>query len=197
MNTECNLTGKRGRPINDLTNQRVGQLTVIALDITKTNRSNGPYWLCQCDCGGSKSVSAGHIRRKAVKSCGCFDNPFAHIGDKHPRFLGIGELSGSHYAHIKDRAKKRSIEFNVSKEYLWALFLKQERKCALSNLELSFRTIQKIADGTASLDRIDSTKGYVEGNVQWVHKNINLMKQSFTDEYFIQLCNQVATNERH
>ena len=45
---------------------------------------------------------------------------------------------------------------------------------------------------TASVDRIDSTKGYLKGNVQWVHKSINQMKSNRTDEEFIALCKAVA-----
>jgi archaellum component FlaC len=41
---------------------------------------------------------------------------------------------------------------------------------------------------TASLDRVDSAKGYIKGNVQWVHKDINMMKQQYSQEYFIQMC---------
>lgn len=51
-------------------------------------------------------------------------------------------------------------------------------------------------DGTASLDRIDSSKGYVEGNVHWVHKDINIMKWDFPLETFIKMCKFVAENNR-
>ena len=44
---------------------------------------------------------------------------------------------------------------------------------------------------TASLDRIDSKKGYIEGNIQWVHKDINRMKWAFNEDYFIKLCNNI------
>jgi hypothetical protein len=47
---------------------------------------------------------------------------------------------------------------------------------------------------TASLDRIDSSKGYCEDNVQWVHKDINRMKNTFDQDYFISLCKLIAEN---
>jgi hypothetical protein len=34
--------------------------------------------------------------------------------------------------------------------------------------------------GTARLDMIDPAKGYVEGNVQWIHKDIQAMKGDFS-----------------
>jgi len=45
---------------------------------------------------------------------------------------------------------------------------------------------------TASLDRIDSSKGYVRGNIQWVHIAINFMKHSLPEEEFIRWCCLVA-----
>lgn len=83
-------------------------------------------------------------------------------------------------------------------KYLWELFLKQDRKCALSGVPLSFegKTMENryasTSKKTASLDRIDSTKGYIKGNVQWVHKIVNLMKQTTNQDEFIEWCRKVA-----
>jgi hypothetical protein len=49
---------------------------------------------------------------------------------------------------------------------------------------------------TASLDRIDSSKGYVIDNVQWLHRDINMMKQRFSQEYFINICKHIAENNK-
>jgi hypothetical protein len=79
----------------------------------------------------------------------------------------------------------------------WNLFLKQNRKCALSGIEIAFpkawgaRSKTQI---TASLDRVDSNKGYIIGNVQWVHKQINTMKMDMSDAEFINLCRMVTKN---
>jgi hypothetical protein len=45
---------------------------------------------------------------------------------------------------------------------------------------------------TASLDRIDSSIGYVEGNVQWIYKPLNTMKGTLSNQEFIQLCKEVT-----
>ena len=47
---------------------------------------------------------------------------------------------------------------------------------------------------TASIDRIDSNKGYIEDNVVWVHKDINIMKNKFSKEYFLMLCKKIVEN---
>lgn len=95
---------------------------------------------------------------------------------------------------IKRSAEIRDIIFNINVEYIWKLFLKQNRKCALTGMEIHFADTcrEDKYDVTASLDRIDNTKGYIENNVQWLHKDINLMKQKFTQEKFIQYCNMIS-----
>ena len=45
---------------------------------------------------------------------------------------------------------------------------------------------------TASLDRIDNSKGYHIDNVRWVLKDINMIRGSYDSEYFVKLCNLVA-----
>jgi hypothetical protein len=45
---------------------------------------------------------------------------------------------------------------------------------------------------TASLDRIDSSKGYTIDNVQWVHKTVNLMKRELNQQDFIDICNKIS-----
>jgi hypothetical protein len=77
------------------------------------------------------------------------------------------------------------------------LFLKQDRKCKLSGIEIKFHPEEKRikqSQQTASLDRIDNTKGYIEGNIQWLHKDINNMKWNFNESTFINYCCQIARN---
>jgi hypothetical protein len=43
-----------------------------------------------------------------------------------------------------------------------------------------------------NIDRIDSNQGYIEGNIQWVHKDVNIMKMKMTDEKFIGWCHIIS-----
>ena len=66
-------------------------------------------------------------------------------------------------------------------------FQEQGGKCALTGIPLTFHP-----ERTASLDRIDNELGYERGNIQWLHKDINWMKGTFSPERFIELCRLVA-----
>ena len=104
---------------------------------------------------------------------------------------GIGTMPATMFTRIKIGAKRRDLEFNLTFEYIWDLYEKQEGKCAFSGIEIGFGRIN-LKEITASLDRINSELGYLKGNVQWVHKDINYMKQTMKDDYFIDLCKKIA-----
>lgn len=93
--------------------------------------------------------------------------------------------------NLKSRGERRKeLGVSISIEYAWSVFVKQEEKCALSGVELVLSSSTK--ENTASIDRIDSNIGYHEGNIQWVHKDINTMKMALNQEYFIELCKKIA-----
>lgn len=43
---------------------------------------------------------------------------------------------------------------------------------------------------------MNTSEGYVKGNVQWVHKDINLMKNALDQEYFVNLCTKVVIKSK-
>ena len=87
------------------------------------------------------------------------------------------------------------ISNDLTKEFLYSLYLKQNKKCTITGRDIFLaKNIKEYKKNTASLDRIDSKKGYNKKNVQWVHKNINIMKWDFDIKYFIELCILVAKN---
>jgi len=179
---------------NDL-GQKFGKLTAIELEKDK-NGYNTRY-LCKCDCGNTHSVSKSHLRSGRITHCGCV----RHEGAKHQSWSGVGEISGDFwYGHVvrsADGSKGGRVkkELTLTMEQAWELFLKQDRKCALSGTKLQFPKRSKNKSWTASLDRIDSSKGYILGNVQWVHKDINIMKNRFDNQYFIEICKLVTKNK--
>lgn len=179
-----------GRRI-EMVGRKFGHLLVLE-DAGRGGTQNKLRWKCQCDCGNTHVVDGAHLRRGSISSCGC-----SKVGENNAAWTGCGDLTGSLWSMIKNganhRHRNRKIEFDVTVEYAWELFLKQGRKCALSSIPLIMNKTYG-AGHTASLDRIDSQKGYVEGNVQWVHKDINLMKNVLNQSHFIDLCRRVTNS---
>jgi hypothetical protein len=97
---------------------------------------------------------------------------------------------------IKRQSKERDIPFSVTIQYIGNLFERQKGVCALTGTVLTLKKTSTDKTQTASLDRKDSSKGYIRGNLQWVHKSINKLKSNLQQESFIYLCYQVTKHHK-
>jgi len=163
------------------------------------------YNQCICICGKIQNVLNYKLNNYLTKSCGkCTTNKSWF------KFQGIGDLSKSYFTSFKNSRKKKGIYFSeeITIEYLWDLFLKQDKKCAISNLDIILlknysnykqrkNKSNNDSDQTASIDRIDNSKGYEIGNVQWVHKDVNFMRGGMTINDFIYFCNNISENNKN
>jgi hypothetical protein len=174
--------------------KRFGRLVILERVYTDTKPTKVEY-LCECDCGNKIITNQGNLTRKrqSTKSCGCLRRDLARSRnrEKHVNWKGCGKIPGSYLSRIKSSAAKKCLEFNLDINYLSELFDNQNGKCIFTGRGISFGETNK-DERTASLDRIDSTEGYLKGNVQWVHKEINDFKSNYTDEEFINLCKEIV-----
>ena len=181
---------KNGKKWIDLTGKKLGNLTVLfKLDTNHNYKGRCAIWSCRCDCGNITNVSSENLQQNRVghtKSCGCSKNI---TGNHHPSWKGCGDISGIYWCSIKSNAKRRNLLFEIDIQFIWELFLEQNKKCALTGFDLN---ISEKPERTASLDRIDSKKGYTKDNVQWVHKDVNWMKQEYPQDRFIEICKAVS-----
>jgi hypothetical protein len=161
----------------------------IVIDNADKRPKGDDCWLCRCDCGKEKIVLGYNLRSSHSSSCGCQTLKYK---SNHPLWTGCGEIFGSYFNAIKLGAKNRELKFDITIIDIWELFLKQERKCALTGLNLLLPQTSKDTNATASLDRIDSSKGYIKNNIQWVHKDLNTMKMNLSQEQFINYCRLVV-----
>lgn len=173
----------------DFTNKKIGKLLVLERgpDRVKSDGKSQIQWKCQCECGNVVYRIPHHLTRG---NCACKDC----INEKNSKkWKLIGDLNIGVWGYLKSQAKSRKIVFKLSPKYVWELFLAQGKKCALSGLPLEFaKTKKDKTKTTASIDRIDSARGYVRGNVQWVHKDINYMKLDLNQRQFVEYCSLVA-----
>jgi hypothetical protein len=183
-------------PVRDLTGYKIGLLTVIKLTGRRT--SHGVVWLIKCECGRFLELAAGRIKgsfsknRKGPRSCGCY-----HRRSPRCEYKGIGDLTLTKFHSIKNSALKRNYVFDITLEYVWDLFLKQDKRCALSGEAIHLSRSMVKGANTASLDRIDNNYGYLVGNVQWVHVTVNYLKSSYSEKEFVSWCTKVADTQRN
>lgn len=67
-------------------------------------------------------------------------------------------------------------------EYLMKMWKSQKGRCALTKKKMSHKFHCLFA---VSIDRVESDKGYVQGNVQLVCQAVNYAKNKFTNEEFL------------
>ena len=107
----------------------------------------------------------------------------------HWNFKGYKSVTATMINGIRRHAVGRNLECPLldrsiqSYEYLHSIITTH---CPLSGVPLVFQPASRSRErGTISLDRIDSAKGYIEGNVRWVHKIVNRMRWDLTDKEFL------------
>ena len=101
----------------------------------------------------------------------------------------------SYVKRLRSSAKVRKLDFIITRDFLYSLYKKQGGYCALSGIELRWSAHTKahrLNCTTASVDRINSDRGYTEENIQWTHKHLNKMKGTLKQEEFIKYCRLVA-----
>lgn len=72
----------------------------------------------------------------------------------------------------------------MDEDFLNKLLIEQDHRCVLSGIKFD-------KDNIFSLDRIDSSKGYIKNNVQFVIIEINIMKNNFLESEFIEYCKKI------
>lgn len=177
------IISRRGGPRQaSFVGKTFGFLTVVDQDSGRIT--------CLCKCGTVESRSIYDLKRKGTRMCKvCRSDHISNLNWK-----GYEEISGDVWGRIVAGAKRRNLDLKITINDAWNLFIKQNKRCALSGLPIDFARDRRKDEITASLDRIDSSKGYIEGNVQWVHKDINRMKLDTEVNEFIKLCRMVTAN---
>jgi len=99
------------------------------------------------------------------------------------------------YQYAKYRAKIQQIPFTIPPKYLHQLFEIQEGKCALTGVPLERKAYDKGINITnISVDKIDPSLGYVEGNIQLVCYWVNVAKFNLATEEFKKWCGYVVSH---
>ena len=158
------------------------------IDGPRTSEHNCLEWFVKCDCGKNTRWIQGNELMNPNKCFECQQCAAKKRGNSIAVSNGkVGELTLTRYTHLVKSATKRHKEFNVSIEYLWNLFKSQKQICAITG-----EYIESIKE--ASLDRIDSSKDYVEGNLQWTTYIANVSKHTMTMEQLYDFCKKVLNH---
>lgn len=179
-----------GRKTKDLTNQIFGKLTVEKWLPYKSYGQTA--WECRCECGNSCVKRYCDLvtkkPRKLPHSCGCLKhpkNPKRHQKDYklacklNPRVPQTA--FEALYSKYKTSAKTRNLEFTLSFQEFTDIVSKNCHYCnappSQSRKSGRMNTDCCVYSG---IDRVDNTKGYVQGNCEPSCKQCNYAKRTLS-----------------
>lgn len=163
----------------------IGDLTIIKFD-HKDHRSRR-FFLCRCICGQEKVIQGSLITSGNTKSCGCRIRKAARLRVKPNSEAAFNLVYNSYRCH----ARNRNLEFLLSKVDFRTI---SQQKCNYCGADLS--NISKSPHNSGDfihngIDRIDSTKGYIVGNVVACCKLCNIAKMNHSITDFLQWIKRV------
>lgn len=155
---------------------------------------------CLCDCGNIDYRRLSELQKMPFKCCKHCCSKILYPEQRKQR--GLFDENGINYSwfnHLKssDNLKRggKLILFDLTMQDLYDVLVKQNFKCAYTGEPLNVLNTFKY-DSNASLDRIDSEKGYTKDNIQWVTKVVNVMKNDIPHNLFLELCTKIHNYAR-
>ena len=151
------------------------------------NIGNYKAIICKCRCGNIIRCKKTLINSGRKKSCGCMIKETEFVSKNIMRMYWMA---------VKANATNRDMNFEITPEDLEEKINRQNFKCALSGLDINLPynhddfLIHR--NWTASVDRIDSKKYYTNNNTQFVHKDINKMKNNLDEKNFVEYCRAIV-----
>ena len=158
------------------------------------------FWICGA-CDTERGPTRMYTLKRSVEAAkGPINSCKACEGlntgrEKSYRWTGHKDLPGTYFASIRAGAVSRKLEFSITIEDMWNQWETQDGICAYSGVRLSLPSGRKFdTTGTGSIDRIDSTIGYLKTNIHWIHKEINRMKWDLSNDQFLEWCRLIAVH---
>jgi hypothetical protein len=191
---KVSMRGRLSRKIESHLGQRFGSRIVVGQ--AESNRWNQQMWLMRCDCGEEAPIPVTYLFQGRCGQCHSCSRT-KQKRSASPNWKGLGVVSATAVTSWRFSALRRKIPWDLTIEDVAEQFERQHGKCVFTGRKLAFKrgANRPLEDGChlASLDRIDSAKGYVRGNVQLVTTDINFAKQQLSDARFIDLCRTVVS----
>ena len=123
---------------------------------------------------------------------------YAHRCMSHERSTLPSLVSPKAYIRNKLATAKRNSTGNrqvlIDTEYVLGVYEAQEGRCAVTGATMTHQADRPQTN--ISIDRIDSTKGYIEGNIRLVCATVNFMKNRMTDKELVWWCKEIVRGKK-
>lgn len=164
----------------NLIGSKFGNWTVLSL--AKRTVYKNAYYLCRCSCGNEEIVRYSTLKNGESKSCGCLAKKLSSI--KNRKNQGERAFNTTYYMYSYE-AKSRGLVFEINKEKFREITSADCNYCGAK--PSNFLNDKRLKYGLYfynGIDRVDNTKGYIEGNIVTCCAQCNRMKLDLTLEEF-------------
>lgn len=130
------------------------------------------------------------------RSC-CGKDIARNFGDRKNNVLPPKRITNPFNYYIRNCKRRHQHDFNLTLNDLKEIWDNQQGICPYSKVKLHLNTHSLRNPDirfNASLDRIDSSKGYIKGNVQFVSTVINYMKSTMSHNHTIEFLQIITKN---
>lgn len=182
--------------IEDVIGKKYNFLTVIKeVDpVITTQGYKCRKWLFRCDCGKEKIITPSNVFRGSIKSCGCKKkeinlekiNNYYKLKYNTP----VENRLFSNYAYYW----KPNREFSLTKDEFIELVNSNCYYCNRPPFTVRYNKTKSVSKKLNGIDRIDSSLGYVKGNVVPCCIDCNRAKMDNSKEYFLEWVKIVYNN---
>lgn len=156
----------------DLLGHRFGKLLVVS-KCDELDKTQSVMWLCKCECGSLKKISAMKLRHGGIKSCGC---------SQYDRTHGLtNTLTYETWSAMKQRCSSEKYRY----------FRNGIRVCERWQSFENFYADMGEQPVGKSLERRDNSKGYSPDNCVWattLEQNLNRSITNFIEYGGERLC---------
>ncbi len=166
-------------------------------DITEKSSDGHRMCLLKCHCENEFKCITTRFNNGNIISCGCKSRSKTAIIRKvwndpdYPFYVIFKRMEKGD----KKRKHHTFQTITIDATYLKQIWEQQQGKCFYTGIQLilpkSFPESHNPL--SPSIDRIDSSKGYIPDNIQIVHKQANFMKQSLSHDEFITFCKLISS----
>jgi len=159
-----------------------GKTFIKDLSEVKRNQKRGCGNYCSLSCSGKSN------HNQLLKYSGNINN-FKNI-IQSDKYTGLRE-------HLR-RTKNRNHEVTITLEDLLKQWIFQKGKCVYTGVNLihPIRLNGESYIYTASLDRIDSSVGYIPGNIQFISVTSNMAKNKMSHDDMLLFCKLISENHK-
>lgn len=175
------------KKLNIIIGEKYSRLTVLSPN--GKDKNGVILYKCLCDCGNIKDITGSNLKRGTHQSCGCLKREnSSKVGKerKGKSHLPKGQAGLNHlYLQYKHGAKKRKLEFNLTKEQIAEISSKNCYYCDILPTQKMNVESEHGVYLYNGIDRLDNTKGYNIENCVPCCKQCNLAKNVLSYDEFI------------